>query len=74
MDVISIKLLKSLVEGQKETNELLNLLGIKKRRLAYMIKNLVEEDYIEKENTIVRLKKTPKAILFRDIAQVVPLC
>ena len=71
MDVISIKLLKSLVEGQKETNELLNLLGIKKRRLAYMTKNLVEEDYIEKENTIVRLKETPKAILFRDIAQVV---
>ena len=55
MNTISIKLLKSLVEGQKETNELLNLLGIKKRRLAYMTKNLVEEDYIEKENTVIKL-------------------
>ncbi len=71
MNAISIKLLKSLVEGQKETNELLNLLGIKKRQLAYMTKNLVEEDYIEKENTVIKLKETPKATLFRDITQVV---
>ncbi len=71
MDITSIKLLKSLVEGQKETNELMSLLGIKERRLAYITKNLVEEDYIEKENTVIRLKETPKAILFRDITQVV---
>ena len=71
MNVISIKLLKSLIVGQKETNELLNLLGIKKRQLAYIIKNLVEEDYIEKENTVIKLKETVKATLFRDIVQVV---
>ncbi|MCE2614415.1 MAG: hypothetical protein LVO36_00775, partial [Nitrosopumilus sp. (ex Thoosa mismalolli)] len=69
MDITSIKLLKSLVDGQKETTELLNLLGIKNRRLAYIIKNLTEEDYIEKDDTIVRLKETPKATLFRDITQ-----
>lgn len=69
MDVTSIKLLKSLVEGQKETNELLGLLGIKQRRLAYIIKNL--GDYIEKEGSIVKLKETPKATLFRDIVQIV---
>ena len=71
MDITSIKLLKSLVEGQKEINELLSLLGIKERRLAYITKNLVEKDYIEKENAIIRLKETPKATLFRDITQVV---
>lgn len=71
MDITSIKILKSLVEGQKEVNELLNLLGIKERRLAYITKNLVEEDYIEKENIVIRLKETPKATLFRDITQVV---
>ena len=71
MDVTSIKLLKSLVEGQKETNELLDLLGIKDRRLAYIIKNLTEEDYIEKEDAIIRLKETSKATLFRDITQTV---
>lgn len=71
MDITSIKLLKSLIEGQKESAELLNLLGIKERRLAYIIKNLVEEDYIEKENIVIRLKETPKATLFRDITQVV---
>lgn len=69
MDITSIKLLKSLVEEQKETNELLGLLGIKKRRLAYIIKNL--GDYIEKEGSIVKLKETPKTTLFRDITQIV---
>ncbi len=69
MDITSIKLLRSLVKEQKETNELLDLLGIKDRRLAYIIKNLGEEDYIEKENTVIRLKETPKATLFRDITQ-----
>ncbi len=71
MDITSIKLLKSLIDGQKESAELLNLLGIKERRLAYITKNLMEEDYIEKENTEIRLKETPKATLFRDITQVV---
>ena len=69
MDITSIKLLKSLVDGQKETSELLDLLGIKDRRLAYIIKNLTEGDYIEKEDRIIRLKETPKATLFRDITQ-----
>ncbi len=71
MDSTSINLLKSLVEGQKDTAELLDLLGIKDRRLAYIIKNLVEEDYIEKQDTIIRLKETSKATLFRDITQIV---
>ena len=71
MDITSIKLLKSLVDGQKITSELRDLLGIKNRRLSYIIKNLTEEDYIGKKDTIIRLKETPKATLFRDIAQTV---
>ena len=71
MDITSIKLLKSLVGGQKETGRLPDLLGIKERRLAYIVKNLTEEDYIEKEGSTVRLKETPKATLFRDVAQTV---
>ena len=69
MDITSIKLLKSLVEGPKKSDELLNLLGIKERRLAYIIKNL--EDYIEKEDQAIRLKETPKTTLFRDVTQIV---
>ena len=48
MNVISIKLLKSLIGGQKETNELLNLLGIKKAISIYNKKSC-KEDYIEKK-------------------------
>ena len=71
MDITSIKLLKSLVGGQKNTNELSKLLQIKDRRLARIIKNLAKEDYIEKKNAVIRLKDTPKAALFMDIAQTV---
>ena len=71
MDITSIKLLNSLVEGQKETSELLEILGIKDRRLAYIIKNLTELDYIDKENTIIKLKETPKVTLFRDVTKIV---
>ncbi len=71
MDNTSIKLLKSLIGGQKDAIELLNMLGIKDRRLAYIIKNLVEEGYIEKEGAIIKLKETSKATLFRDITQIV---
>ena len=73
MDITSIKLLKSLVEGQKESSELLELLGIKDRRLAYIIKNLTEQNYIDKENTIIKLKETPKITLFRDVTKIVDI-
>ncbi len=71
MDITSIKLLNSLVEEQKEASDLLEILGIKERRLAYIIKNLTELDYIDKENTIIKLKETPKAILFRDVTKII---
>ena len=61
MDITSIKLLRSLVKEQKETNELLDLLGIKDRRLAYIIKNLGEEDYIEKEKHSNQIKRNTKS-------------
>ena len=69
MDITSIKLLKSLVSGQKETSEMYDLLGIKNGQLTCMIKNLTKEDYIEKKDKIIRLKETPKATLFRDITK-----
>ena len=73
MNITLIRLLKSLVEGEKETGKLMSLLGIKDRQLAYGIKKLSEEDYIDKENGTIRLKETPKAILFRDVTQIVDI-
>ena len=69
MNIISIKLLESLVDGEKKPDELSKLLQIKGRWLAKIIKNLTKEDYIEKKGAVIRLKETPKAVLFRDIAQ-----
>ena len=46
------------------------MLGIKKRRLAYILKELRDLDYVEKGNGLIKLKETPKTILFRDVAQI----
>lgn len=73
MDITSIRLLKALVEGPKEANGLLSLLEIKERRLAYIIKNLKDLNYVEKEDTVIKLKETPKNTLFRDIAKIVDI-
>lgn len=73
MNITSIKLLKLLVDGQKDTGELLRLLGIKDRRLSYIVKNLGQENYIEKIGAVIRLKETPKATLLRDVIQIVDI-
>ncbi|RNJ77739.1 MAG: hypothetical protein EB830_01490 [Nitrosopumilus sp. H13] len=73
MDIASAKTLKSLVDGQKERDELLKILGIKHRGLAYVIKNLKEAGYIDKENTTVKLKNTPKATLLKDVSHLVDI-
>ena len=71
MDTTSIRLLKSLVEGPKESSLLTSLLGIKERRLAYIMKNLEDLNYAEKENTIIKLKENSKTILFRDVTKII---
>ena len=70
MNVTSIKLLKLVMSGQKETAELLDLLEIRRRHLANIVTGLVRQGYLEKKNTTVRLKETPKTKLLRDIAQI----
>ena len=70
MDIILIKLLKLLIDGHKETDELSVLLGVKTRHLSNIIKKLVKRDYIKKEGKTIRLKDTPKVTLFRDVAQI----
>ncbi len=70
MNTTSIRLLKSLVNGPRESRTLLAMLGIKKRRLAYILKELRDLDYVEKGNDLIKLKETPKTILFRDVAQI----
>ena len=70
MNITSIKLLKLVMSGQKETSELLDLLEIKQRHLANVVTDLARQDYLDKKNTIVRLKETPKTKLLRDIAQI----
>ena len=71
MDITSIRLLKLLIEGQREVGEILDLLGIKERWLSHIVKNLEEESYIKKTRTTVRLKETPKVTLLRDVIQIV---
>ncbi len=70
MNITSIRLLSSLVNGPREPRTLMAVLGIKERRLAYILKELRARGYAEKETGLVRLKETPKTVLFRDVAQI----
>ena len=70
MDITSIRLLKGLANGDARLADLPGLLKIKKRRLAYVVRGLADQDYVEKSGTAVRLKKTPKTTLFRDILKI----
>ena len=69
MNLTSIRLLELLVQGPKTTAKLADLLGIKNRQLARVIKNLIKKNYIKKENNIFKLDQTPKTTLFRDVAK-----
>ena len=71
MDNTSIRLLKTLLDGPKEENQLRSMLGKKERQLAYTIRNLKDQNYAEKENTIVKLKENSKTILLRDVSKIV---
>lgn len=71
MNRTSIKVLKLLINGQKEKSELLKILDIKDRYLAYVIKNLTESGYINKENSTIKLENTPKVTLLKDVVQII---
>jgi len=69
MDTTTINLLKEIVRGPAKTKELMDILGIKERRLNYIINDLKNQDYIEKEDSNVKLKENTKTVLFRDVAK-----
>ena len=71
MNITTIKLLKFLAEGPREAILLPDLLGVKKRQLAYIVRGLKELGYAEKEDGIIRLLENPKTVLFRDVSKTV---
>jgi predicted transcriptional regulator len=68
MDPSSIIILKTLVEDQSTNKELVTRMGLSKKRVNAMIKDLENQGYIDKAESIIRLKQNVKTLLFRKVA------
>lgn len=64
----AITLLKAAKNGVSSPDELMNIIGIKEWQFNNIVKDLANQDYIEKTDSAVILKTNSKTILFRDVA------
>ncbi len=73
MNITSIRLLKSLIMGPKESGALVKILGIKQQRLAQIIENLCKQDYVKKDGKIVRLETNSKTAFLKAVSRIVDI-
>jgi len=69
MNTSTIKILKELVEGTSDADQLRQSLGIKHWQFNEHIKNLTKNEYIEKNGTVISLQKNAKTSLFIEISK-----
>ncbi len=63
-----IRLLKALEDGTTNAKKLRNIIGVKEWQFNALVKDLINDEYIERANSTINLRKNAKAILFRDVA------
>jgi len=68
MNASAIAMLKAVKEGVSSPRELMNIIGVKEWQFNKLVKELVDQDYIEKTDSAVTFKANSKTILFRDVA------
>jgi predicted transcriptional regulator len=64
----SITLLKILKDGVSDKKEVMRILEVHEWQLHALVKDLINRDYIEQNNSTITFRENTKAILFRDIA------
>ena len=69
MNTSSIKILKAMVEGTKDTTALKEIAEVKNWQFNALIKDLTEQGYIIKDENIIKFQEGAKAIIFRDVAK-----
>lgn len=68
MNPSAIMLLKTVRDGISSPKEVMNTIGVKEWQFNNLVKELARQDYIEKTDSVLTLKKNPKTILFKDVA------
>jgi hypothetical protein len=69
MNKSALILLKAIIDGITIKEEMKKTVHVKEWQFNKIIKELVNRDYIEKNEQIIQLKKNTKAILLRDISK-----
>ena len=69
MNPSAIALLKAAKDGVSSPREIMNILGVKEWQFNNLVRDLANQDYIEKKtDSTVTFKTNSKTILFRDVA------
>lgn len=68
MNHSAIALLRAAKDGVSGPKELMNIIGVKEWQFNNLVKDLANQDYIERTGYAVTFKANSKAILFRDVA------
>ena len=69
MNPSAIALLRAAKDGVSSPREIMNILGVKEWQFNNLVRDLANQDYIEKKtDSTVTFKTNSKTILFRDVA------
>ena len=68
MNPSAIRLLRATKEGVSSPREIMKIIGVKEWQFNNLVRDLANQDYIEKTDSAVKLKANSKTILFRDVA------
>lgn len=68
MNPSAIALLKAVRDGASNPKELMNIIGIREWQFNNLVRDLANQDYIEKTDSSITFKANSKTILFRDVA------
>lgn len=69
MNTSSIKILKAMADGTEDQTTLQELAGVKNWQFNSLIKDLIEQGYVIKDENKIKFQEGIKAIIFRDIAK-----
>lgn len=68
MNPSAIVLLKAVKDGVSSPKELMEIIGVKDWQFNNLVKDLANQDYIEKTDSAITFKGNSKTILFKDVA------
>jgi transcription initiation factor TFIIIB Brf1 subunit/transcription initiation factor TFIIB len=68
MQVNAIALLRAVREGHSDPTQLMDIVNLAKTQFYNLVKELIAQDYLEKQDSSIQFKPNAKTILFKDVA------